>query len=642
MRKKNMLRIIAVVLIFALSGCSVPVVAPVETQPQLETTPTQTETTAPIEVTEETVLPTEPPVTIETVPIEEELNAAQKNSIAMLNYLTVTAEEICVAKNNRLMLEDIYFALTNYINPGAVDDDTRDYLERLKNTIKDLLTLESKRSQLQYIYNQDKAAAMKEAVPNPLAILSVTNALDWKRLVAGVAFTIIDSYNNYKTATENAEQKYLLSGWDLDIEEEQDLLDSQTVWFSYMQKIVDKYGAEGETDKLSFGKLTLSREDVSRFAKICSETEVYSKIQSLEASKETYKLYGNYWIELINCYYEIGENDKCLACFEEYRSLNPQIFRKDYSGAAILPKIIDAAHNAYSKEEYILVAPKYAKEIIENTSDSDWALRYFAAQTYLDLYAQTNDSKYLQEAYNITLNNVNELKKEQEKINAKYIKELEFATMPSADDGFLTKEEKEALKKEEKEEQKRIDAYNDELKETRKTELPPLYEPLILNCDLLFALAEKINIDEAEQTKISKILKTENNGIFLNELINQKYSFAQGTKEYAVSISKDAVVVAANLLTQSAKILVTVTDGETTTIFDDFVIEEVERTGDSVEAFKAEYMSEKMKKHKWSATAQITIEIINSNYCNPLVLHYKVQAYKDNWIFADTVTFEKV
>ena len=42
------------------------------------------------------------------------------------------------------------------------------------------------------------------------------------------------------------------------------------------------------------------------------------------------------------------------------------------------------------------------------------------------------------------------------------------------------------------EEKKQIQDYNKMLKEGRKVELVPLYEPLILNCDLLFALADRL------------------------------------------------------------------------------------------------------------------------------------------------------
>ena len=84
-----------------------------------------------------------------------------------------------------------------------------------------------------------------------------------------------------------------------------------------------------------------------------------------------------------------------------------------------------------------------------------------------------------------------------------------------------------------------------------------------------------------------------------------------------------------------------IVDGDKSTVFDDFEVKDVERTGDSIDTFKAEYSSKKMKDYKWSADAKITIEIINSKYCDPVVLNYKVKGYKENWIFPDSVTFEK-
>ena len=65
------------------------------------------------------------------------------------------------------------------------------------------------------------------------------------------------------------------------------------------------------------------------------------------------------------------------------------------------------------------------------------------------------------------------------------------------------------------------------------------------------------------------------------------------------------------------------------------------REGKTVDTFKAEYTSKKMKDYKWSTNTTIKIEIINSSYCDPVVLNYKVKEYKGNWIFPDSVTFEK-
>ena len=63
------------------------------------------------------------------------------------------------------------------------------------------------------------------------------------------------------------------------------------------------------------------------------------------------------------------------------------------------------------------------------------------------------------------------------------------------------------------------------MEEARKTELPPLYEPLVLNCDLLFALANELKIDNSEKTVINKILQTEKDRLeIVSELAKGKDS----------------------------------------------------------------------------------------------------------------------
>lgn len=626
MNNKYWVRILAVLLVILLMGC-----APKNTESNNSLTDKEAGNTQSSDTENDT-----------------ELTNAQKRSIAMLNYLTVTAEKICVSKHNRLILEDIHSDLINDITPGAVDDYTKEYLRELQDTIKKLMTLDSKRGKLLYIYNQQKAAAIREATPDPQMLQAIGEMsagdleVNWPMLTAAVAVTIVDTYNNYMAASEKADQDYLLSGWDLDDEEKKSIFDSQTEWFSYTQTIVENYGDEGETDGISFGNLTLTLEAVSKFAQICAEDEVYSKTQSLESSYETYKLLGNYWIELADCYYELKEYEKCLKCLDEYTQLDNAIFRKNFSIVPMLPKAIDAARNVYSGEEYILISDAICKAIIENSNDSDWAIRYFAAQTYLDLYVQSGDKAYLHNAYDITLNNVNVLKKDQEKLNEEYLSELELEKNPFENIENITEGEKDRLKSKKKDEQKRVDQYNKELEQKRKTELPQIYDPLVLNCELLFALAEKLNINDEERTKISNILKTEKGDIFLSIPINEKYRFNSPKMDFSVELSKKDIVIPANLLASGATITVTVTAGEKTSVFDDFTIDKVEREGNTVDSFKAKYKSDKMKEYKWSPDATVKIEISNGDYCDPIVLHYKVKDYKGNWIFMDLVTFEKI
>lgn len=637
MRKSIWIRIVSILLIIALTGCSAPTMGPVDSQPQTDSSTTSTtgqedETTGSTDATENTEDPSDPTTDTETEP-KEELSSAQKNAIAMLYHLATTTEEICISKNNRVILEDIYTALLNEINPGAIDETTQDHLENIRRVIGDFLNIQSKREQLQYIYNQQKAAAMKEAVPDPLAILSMTNSLNWKKLAINVVYTVVDSYANYKSANNSADQEFFLSGWELDDKEMDVVRKNRDSAFDYMTDIVQQYGSE--EDKKALGKLTLNEKAITDFAEICAIDEVYRKIERLTSKEETYKLFGNYWLELADCYFEIENYEKCLECVKKYNDLEIDIFRKDFNIVPILPKAITAARAVYTGDEYIQQAKAFADAIIENANDDEWSVRYFAAQTYMDLFTKTNNREYLETAYKIIKENVAVLIEEQNNLNKAYLADVQKAILDE-------KQAKKLNDKEKKAEQKRIDAYNDALEDARKKELPPLYEPLVLNCDLLFALAENMEIDDSAKTTISSMLQTEKGGIFLSSPVNNKYRFNPIEANYTIDLSKESVVIPANLLIPGATITITVTAGSETTTLDDFEIKEVKREGNSVDTFKAEYTSKKMKDYKWSADATIKIEIINGNYCNPVILNYKVKEYNDNWIFPDSVIFEQL
>lgn len=640
MRKSIWIQIVALLLIVGLVGCSAPI--PPSTVPSKTNTSTHVPT-----ISEALETQTEPKTAADvnnddsTNSDEFKLNEAQRNAIAMLYHLATTTEEIRISKDNRVILEDIYTSLLNEINPGAIDETTQDHLVNIRKVIGEFLNIQSKREQLQYIHNQQKAAAMKEAVPDPLAILSLTKSLNWKKLAINAVFTVVDSYNNYKSASDNADKEFILSGWELDDKEKEVIRKNRDSSFDYMTDIVQQYGSN--EDKKALGKLTLNEKAITDFAEMCAIDEVFRKIERLTNKEDTYKLFGNYWLELANCYFEIEDYKKCLECVQKYNDLGIDIFRQDFNIVPVLPKAIVSAQEEYTGEEYISNVKNFADLIEENANDRDWSVRYFAAQTYMDLYAKTNDRTHLEKAYEIVKDNIILLIDGQKELNEAYLGNIEKTTLDEKQAKKLTDKEKKA-------EQKRIDAYNDSLEEKRKTELPPLYEPLILNCDLLFALAEKLQLEQSEQIKITNILQTETNGVFLSEAVNNKYRFNSVEKDYNVDLSKEKIIIPANLLTQGAKITVTVVDGKDTTTFDDFKIKEVERNEkakgkkDEVEnakTFKAQYTSKEMSGYKWSSNAKIKIEISNGDTFEPLVLNYKVKKHKGNWIFPDSVTFEK-
>lgn len=213
-------------------------------------------------------------------------------------------------------------------------------------------------------------------------------------------------------------------------------------------------------------------------------------------------------------------------------------------------------------------------------------------------------------------------------------------TVAEPDYSFASEEEADQLKKEYKAEKKRVAAYNKELKETRKTELPPLYEPLVLNCDLLFALAEQMEIDEVEQNKIRNILKTDSNGVFLSIPVNDRYAFESVPVTNTIELETRKITIPVNLLTQGAKITVTVTDQSGSHSFDDWGVEKVERKGERVDTFEAVYTSTSIKDFTWSFGAEVSIQIINGDGYDPATFEFKVTEFENRALIPDLVVFE--
>ena len=560
-----------------------------------------------------------------------DLTEQQRNSFCMLYYLAITAEEIRISKDNRLMLDEIYTSLLNDINPGAIDETTQKHLQDLLNDIKNCINISVKRERLQYIYNQEKAETIRNAMPNPIAALSTAQSIDWKRFVASIVYTAVDSYNNYKRTNATVDQEYLMSGWELDDEETATIQKNRERAFDYMVDIVQEYGLDG--------KLTLSEKAIETFAEICTIESVQQKIRRLESEEETYKLLGNYWLELAACYYETSQYQKCLDCVSKYNDLATGIYRMDYNYVQVLPMAIVAAQETYTGDEYVSVISAFADSILENTTTEEWSIRYFAAQVYLDLYAKTDERQYLEAAYNIAYDNVTILLDEQRALNSTYLADVVELTIEEPDYRFMTDAEEEAAKKEYEEEKKRLKEYNKGLKESRKTELPPMYEPLILNCDLLFALAEEMNISNDEKTEIEDILQTEKNGVFLSDPVNDRYSFSASAADYSIEFAKNEIKIPANLLSAGVEIIVKVTDGGNTTTFDDCIVTKVTRDGDTIDTFIAVVASEMMGDYKWTADSKVTVEIYNGATYDPIVFKFKVIEYKDNWLIADKVVF---
>ena len=651
--RNKILRIVSVVLVFCflLTGCSTFSKSEDSSNEVTNTPPVLNETAAiptfkPGESTDKdsTVINTPEPTDDSSFAAketqrpsilteDEKQHAEQLRSFSMMYYLAITAEEIRTSKDNRLMLDDIYTSLLNDINPGAVDEITQDHLRNLRDIIKSYLQISTKRERLQFIYNQSKASAIRSAVPNPLAILSTTRSLNWKQLAISAVYTTVDSFVNYKNASDAADTEFLMSGWDLDDEEIATVQKNRDRAFDYMVDMVQAYNLDG--------KLTLNEKSIEKFAEICRIESTPERIRRLVSEEKTYRLLGNYWLELAECYFDTSKYDKCLECIENYRDLSIGIYRQDYNYVRILPMAIVSAQNVYSGQRYISVASEYVDAIMSNTSTEDWSIRYFAAQVYLDLYSRTSDKEYLLKAYWIAYDNVTVLLQGQRDLNNTYLSDVKEIKIEEPDYRYMSEKQKDEKKEEYKAEKKRLKEYNKSLKEKRKTELPPLYEPLILNCELLFALAEEMNISDSDKKEIEAILATETNGVFLSLPINDKYSFSRRETAYTIEFDKDEIIIPANLLTDEAQITITVIEGSSSETFNDCTVTKVERKGNVAGNYRAHVVSKTLKKYEWTADSKITVTITYADaYDETIDFRFYVSEYTEHW-YGDTIVFSQ-
>lgn len=551
--------------------------------------------------------------------VDDGLTAEQRNSIAMLNYLATLTQQINASRSSRMFLEEAYASLINNTNPEEVNELTESHLCSLLDTIEEYRVIAVKRERLEYLYNQNKAKAIREAIPNPMAVLSAATSLDVKRLVASIAYMAVDSVSSYNAYNDELDQTFLQDGWALDDEEANALHESRKYAFLFMIEMVREDNLPGE--------LALSENAVENFVTWTTNDNIVQRLQFLESEEDTYRGFGNYWLARAECYYELKDYENCLEAIEMYKEYQADIFRKDYYLAQIMPKAIAAASEVYSDQDYIAYAEEHLKILVNNTESNEWALRYFAAQIYTDLYTKTNDIKYLDLAYELTLNNVNFLVNEQKQLSTTYLADVQEVTIP---DG-ATKEEKDQIKE-----------YNKALKNNRKTELPAVYEPLLLNCELLFALIEKVDVSSSERAKIDAILGVNGSNVFLTIPLVNRYASSAKNIDVTATFAKTTLIIPVYCVSANSVVRVSVTENGKTTVYEDWTIKEVKRSDDGFESFVVTYTSEKAKDQAWSADSTVVVEILDeagSEY-DPMVIRFKVSKYsKFIW---ETVEFEQV
>lgn len=525
---------------------------------------------------------------------EEELSDIQRQSINMLNYMTDLTQEINDGRQNRVLLDEKYTSLVNDMYPNAVDTKTESQITSLLDTINSYRMVDIKRERLEYIYEQNKAQALRSAMPNPLGLLSAVQSGSLMKSMISIIYMAADSASSYKTATTNAELQYLKDGWELDDEESEELHNSTKKQLSYMFQMCRNYDLEGD--------YAINQEAVQDFTEWTAkpDSQIVSKISWLESHENTYEMFGMYWLELAKDYFTAGDYDKCLEAVERYEAITMRIFRKDVDYAQVLPMAIYSAKEAKSERSYISDAERYCQAIMKNTKDGDWSLRYFVAQTYTDLYGLTGDEAYLEKAYTVAYDNVVNLYSEQAELNDEYLDEVKKAEVPSG-----------ATKQQEKE----VKAYNKMMKEQRKTELPPVSEPLYLNVKLLYALVDELDKPSSEKQKIDAVLHPEDGALFLAYSLDDEYWFNNPDDSYSVddltaTFDGEKLVLPLSAVSGQYHIKAEIVSGDQTTVLDDFETKSVKRPDKKEYAdYTAEFTSTTGKKYKYGVGDEVTFTI---------------------------------
>ena len=576
-----------------------------------------------------------PSATPEIVSVDY-LTDTQRNSINMLNYLAVVTQEINASKNSRLFLEETYSTLINNTDPSTVDEWTLAEYDNLLDTLEDYRLIAVKRDRLNYIYEQNQAKAIRDAIPSPIGLLgAVMSKKETAALIVSALYMAYDAYSSYASASISNELKFIQDGWELDDEEAAVLHNRRKDAFFYMIRMVGDYNLPGY--------MSLSESAVDRYVEKKSsitDSNVVRTIQFLEDNKETYQAFGDYWLTLADCYYRNGEYTKCLDAVSTYEALGIKIFRRDYGLARTLPIAIVAASEVYEDNAYISAAERYAQMIIDNTDyASDWALRYFVAQTYIDLYSRTNDDKYLKSAYDIIKGNVTVLVEEQEKLNETYLAPVSLIKVPAD----ATKAQK-----------SKIEENNEQLKAYRDKELAPIYSPLLLNCDLLFSLADALALPQSEIDKLEAILRPDGNAIFLVPAIDNLYRFGEAEAlpspdEYTIDFEDGEILtLPATLVTEDAVITVAIyKDAEAEPrIINDWKVSSVKRGSQKkIKTFTVSYTSKTAENFKYSEGERIEITVKAKSDCDvePVVFKYHTTA-KGDWYtlgITETIIFTR-
>lgn len=560
---------------------------------------------------------------LSTVYSDDILSEEQKNAIAILNYITVLTQDINSSNNNQLRLNEAYSTLYENIDMAAIDLETKNQITTLMDIMFHYQMIESNKELLKSIYNQRRAQLLRRVVgkllikaSDALGSIAFAETIDFEQLAKETITADGDLIDDSLKELEKAELEYLIGGWSLDQEVENKLHETRKDALDYMFQMIKTYDLPSD--------LVLTEKDVDELVEWKNNPNIAGRVQFLESNKKRYQLYSGFWLILAEAHYLNGDYKQCLEAVDTYESMQTRLFKRDYEYARILPLAIGAAKQSYKPEQYVRYALDHALAIEDIVDEDDWEYKYFVEITLMDLYIQTGAEVHLREALRIARENINSLVKTQRALNAQFVSEVREESIPSD----ASQSQKREIKK-----------YNKALKEIRKTELPPVYEPLLLNCDLVFLIADKLDISKKEKEEIDSLLHVNGESLFLNESIDDIYwltapKSSKAADTVGVDFKGTDMNIPAELLTNEADITVKLKDSSKTVLrVDDWKISKTvrEQEGD-ISTYIAEYKSDSLENYNWNPGMDIIIEIKpieNLDYKKTYT--FRTVVAKENW-----------
>ena len=402
--------------------------------------------------------------------------------------------------SSRIESENLKERLLNNYNSSLLDTGARNLVEDICKAIDSSTAISRQKEQLDIVLNGQRAAAIKNAIPNPINLIGTISFTDPVKTLAGLIGTAASSAISYKSAIDSLNAQFDQEFFSLNEDEIKNLNDMKLKLFKYNSEIGSGQNLTNEEG--------LSREELELYCSIISSDNPNIKRQKLISTEKLYQYYPDYWLERAIAHHDCEEWADTISCIELFLNdyYKSNIFRRNHKLASALINGVDALAHIYSNDKttYKIKVVPYLELIEKNSALDDWESKYFCALVYLTI-ADEGESSFLLKAYDLLIDNVRKLIDEQKNQIDNYLNQKE----PSKNDYLKTGGKKD-------------DTAYQKAKNSYEKSLPPYNSALRTNFNVLWEIANNLEETQHSQaTKVNQYFKEiveyglENNAFFL-------------------------------------------------------------------------------------------------------------------------------